>query len=92
MIRLTPKTLTLRNRGNLTLPAELRKKYRLEEGEPLTLIDFDGVFILSPKIPLLPKLTAEIQKLIQEEGTTEDQLLEDLSLVRQKLYDERYGK
>ncbi len=86
------KTLTLRNRGTLTLPVELRKKYRLEEGEPLTLLDLEGIFILAPKVPLVPKLVGEIQRLRQAAGLSVEDLLEGLDEQRRRLYRERYGR
>ncbi|HED03689.1 MAG TPA: AbrB/MazE/SpoVT family DNA-binding domain-containing protein [Candidatus Fraserbacteria bacterium] len=85
------KTLTLRGRGTLTLPAELRKRYRLEEGEPLTLLDLGGVFILAPKLTLVPKLVGELSRLREEAGLSVDELLEGQSEQRRKLYRERYG-
>jgi bifunctional DNA-binding transcriptional regulator/antitoxin component of YhaV-PrlF toxin-antitoxin module len=86
------KTLTLRRRGVLTLPAELRRRYRLEEGEPLTLIDLGGVFLLSPKVPLVPKLVGEIERVREEAGLGVEDLLEGLDEQRRRLYQERYGR
>ncbi len=86
------KTLTLRNRGTLTLPAQLRKKYRLEEGEPLALLDLEGVFILAPKVPLVPKLVGEIERIRQQAGIPVEDLLEGLDEQRRRLYQERYGR
>lgn len=88
---MNPKTLTLRRRGTLTLPAELRRKYRLEEGEPLTLLDLGGVFLLAPKVPLVPKLVGEFERLRREAGLSVEDLWEGLDEQRQRLYRERYG-
>ena len=85
------KTLTLRRRGVLTLPVELRRKYRLEEGEPLTLIDLGGIFLLSPKIPLVPKLVGELERLREEAGLSVEDLLEGRDEQRRRLYQEHYG-
>lgn len=89
---MTSKTLTLRNRGTITLPAELRKKYRLEEGEPLTLLDLGGVFVLSPKVPLVPKLVGELERIREGVGLSPEDLLEGLDEQRRRLYQERYGR
>lgn len=87
-----PRTLTLRRRGTITLPVDLRKKYRLEEGEPLTLLDLEGIFILAPKTPLVPKLVGEIERLREAAGLTVEDLLEGLDDERRRLYEERYEK
>lgn len=35
-------------RGLATLPRELRRAHGIEPGQRLTLVDLDGVFVLSP--------------------------------------------
>ena len=68
----------MRQRGVLTLPRGVREKYRLEVGDPLTLVDLDGILLLSPKLSVVPKLTAEIERLEREAGVTVDDLLAGL--------------
>ena len=71
-------TVQIRQRGGLTLPAAIREKYRLEEGDALTIIDLDGVLVLAPKVSVLPKLTAEIERLRRESGVEIKHLLAGL--------------
>ncbi len=56
-------TVQVRQRGTLTLPAELREKYRLGDGDPLSVVDLDGAILLTPKVLLVPRLAAEMQRL-----------------------------
>ena len=63
-------TIQLRQRGVITLPRSLREKYRLEEGDPLTVVDLEGVLLLSPKAAVVPKLTAEIERLRRESNVS----------------------
>lgn len=70
-----PTTVQLRQRGTLTLPAKLRAKYRLDEGDSLTLVDLDGSILLSPKVPVVPTLVAEIERLRQAAGLEVEDLL-----------------
>lgn len=79
----------LRQRGVLTLPRNVREKYRLAEGDPLTLIDLDGVLLLSPKLSVIPKLTAEIERLRREAGLSVDDLLAGLPRQRESSDDRR---
>lgn len=65
-MRLT--TVQIRQRGTLTLPAKLRAKYRLDEGDSLAVLDLDGSILLSPKLPVVPKLAAEIERLREAAG------------------------
>ena len=75
-------TIQLRQRGVLTLPRSLREKYRLAEGDPLTVVDLDGVLLLSPKVPVVPKLTAELERLRQEAKLSLPELLAGLPRQR----------
>ena len=52
------KTIQIRKKGSVTIPMEIRKRYQLDEGDPLTLIDLGEGFSLSPKRSVLPKLVA----------------------------------
>lgn len=36
------RTVLVRGRGTVTLPARIRESYFLADGDPLTLIDLDG--------------------------------------------------
>jgi bifunctional DNA-binding transcriptional regulator/antitoxin component of YhaV-PrlF toxin-antitoxin module len=52
-------------RGTLTLPAALREKYKLDEGDPLTVVDLDGAVLLSPRLLVVPRLAAGMERLRQ---------------------------
>lgn len=85
-------TMQLRAKGSLTIPAELRQKYALSEGDVLTLVDLgDGSFFLTPRVSIVSKLVAEMEALREEAGISVDELLEGLSEQRRKLYQERYA-
>jgi bifunctional DNA-binding transcriptional regulator/antitoxin component of YhaV-PrlF toxin-antitoxin module len=60
---MTTTTVQIRGRGTLTLPASLREKYRLGEGDPLTVVDLDGAVLLSPRVLVVPRLAAEMERL-----------------------------
>jgi bifunctional DNA-binding transcriptional regulator/antitoxin component of YhaV-PrlF toxin-antitoxin module len=60
---MTTTTIQVRGRGTLTLPASLREKYRLGEGDPLTVVDLDGAVLLSPRVLVVPRLAAEMERL-----------------------------
>ncbi|MFB0534332.1 MAG: AbrB/MazE/SpoVT family DNA-binding domain-containing protein [Anaerolineae bacterium] len=85
-------TVQIRQRGTLTLPAKLRAKYNLDEGDVLTLVDLEGAFFLSPKVSVVPKLAAEIERLREEAGLSVEDLLEGLDEQRRRYYEEQYGE
>lgn len=84
--------IQLRKRGVFTLPKSLRDKYELGEGDALHLVDVDGVFVLTPMAPMVPKLTREIQRLRERDGVSTDELLQHLRDTRPHLTQEQYGE
>lgn len=84
-------TIQVRSRGTITLPAELREKYSIENGDLFNLVDLDGVFVLTPMVPMVPELAREIEKIRLEAGLSIDELLQELRGQRERYYQEKYG-
>jgi AbrB family looped-hinge helix DNA binding protein len=85
-------TVQVRKRGVLTLPADLRKKYGIEEGDTFRLIDLDGIFVITPMVPMVPELAREIERLREEAGLSIEELLEGLRQERERYYQEQYAE
>jgi bifunctional DNA-binding transcriptional regulator/antitoxin component of YhaV-PrlF toxin-antitoxin module len=76
--------IQVRSRGVITLPAELREKYGIEKGDIFRLVDLDGVFVLTPMVPMVPELAREIEKARLEAGLSIEDLLHGLREQRQR--------
>ena len=86
-------TLQIRGKGTITLPASLRKKYKLEEGEILTVIDLgEGTILLKPMVSQVNKLSNQIAKRLKEENVSLDDLLQALDEERKTYYQDHYAK
>jgi bifunctional DNA-binding transcriptional regulator/antitoxin component of YhaV-PrlF toxin-antitoxin module len=83
--------IQVRSRGVITLPAELREKYGIENGDIFRLVDLDGVFVLTPMVPMVPELTREIERARLEAGLSIEDLLEALREQRLRYSREKYG-
>ncbi|MEW5872488.1 MAG: AbrB/MazE/SpoVT family DNA-binding domain-containing protein [Chloroflexota bacterium] len=77
-------TIQVRQRGTLTLPAELREKYGIREGDTFRVIDLDGVFVLARMAPMAPELAREVEKARLEAGLSIETLLRALREQREK--------
>ena len=75
-------TIQVRKRGVVTLPSALRKKYDIKEGDSFRLVDLDGIFLLTPLVPMVPELAREIEKARLEAGPSMEDLLEGLRKQR----------
>ena len=58
----------VRQRGTLTLPAQLRERYDIRPGDTFRLVDLDGIFVLTPMTPMVPELAREIERTRIEAG------------------------
>jgi len=86
-------TLQIRGKGTITLPASLRKKYRLEEGEILTVIDLgEGTILLKPKTLQVDKLSRRIAARLREDNVSLDDLLKTLDEERRIYYRKHYTR
>jgi bifunctional DNA-binding transcriptional regulator/antitoxin component of YhaV-PrlF toxin-antitoxin module len=83
-------TIQIRKRGVLTLPSELREKYTIQEGDTYRLVDMDGIFVLTPMVPMIPELAREIERIRQESGFSLKELLDGLKEERERYYQEKY--
>ena len=87
----TATTLQIRSKGTLTLPVELRRKYGLDEGDVITLIDLeDGSFLLTANMTQVDRLGDRVARAMAEAGVTVDELLAALEEERERYYQERY--
>jgi len=90
---MTVNTIQIRKKGSLTLPADLREKYGLNEGDVFTLIDLgEGSFLLTPRLSQVNRLGDRVSEILKEEGVSQEELLKALDEERQRYYREHYAK
>jgi bifunctional DNA-binding transcriptional regulator/antitoxin component of YhaV-PrlF toxin-antitoxin module len=77
-------TIQVRQRGTITLPAELRAKYGIRTGDTFRLVDLDGIFVLTPLVPMVPELAREIERMRLEAGLSAEELLYSLREQREQ--------
>lgn len=81
----------LRDKGNLTLPSTLRKKYRYEKGEVFRIIDIgDGSFFIVPAESKVMQSADRVAQMVREANVTLEELLETLDEERERYYKEHY--
>jgi len=74
----------LRPRGQITLPAPIRKRLRLREGTPLTAFVFGQSVVVTGKPLLGPGLIRDVEQAMEEEGLTLAELLSALMEERKR--------
>ena len=84
-------TIQVRQRGTLTLPAEIRERYNIQPGDSYRLVDLDGTLVFTPLAPLVPELAREIERARLEAGLSVEDMLADLRAQRERYAAEKYG-
>jgi AbrB family looped-hinge helix DNA binding protein len=84
-------TVQVRKRGTLTLPAEVRERYNIKPGDTFRLLDLDGIFVLTPMVPMVPELAQEIERARLEAGLSVEEMLKALREQRDQYVAEKYG-
>jgi len=85
------KIIQIRQKGVITVPVELRRKYGLSEGDIFTLVDLgEGAFILTPGSSEVARLGDQVAKILREEGVSTEDLLRALEEEREEYYKEKY--
>lgn len=80
-------TITIGQRGVVTIPKEVRESYHLEEGDELTLLDMDGVLLLKPGRSEIDEMAERLGRSLKGRGESLEGMLK---MVREQR--EQYGK
>ena len=80
----TKRMVRVARRGVVTLPKPIREKYHLHEGDVLTLIDLDGVLLLSPRESRIDALADRIREELETRGETLESMLRTLRQEREQ--------
>lgn len=72
----------LAQRGQMTIPKELRDKYGLETGQKLRLIDLGGTFLLSPRESRIDALCDDLRDNLENRDASLEEMLGELRRAR----------
>ena len=70
-------------RGVITLPKSLRERYNLQPGDDFTILDLDGVFVLSWHRSEIDALADQIAQALTQQGETLESMLTALREERE---------
>ena len=73
-----PINLSVRERGQLTLPKPLREALEIEPGDTVKAVRIGDAIVLTPQRLEIDALRREIQRLIKKHRVTADELLDGL--------------
>jgi bifunctional DNA-binding transcriptional regulator/antitoxin component of YhaV-PrlF toxin-antitoxin module len=84
-------TIQLRDKGVITLPMSLRRKYSLRTGDVFSVSDLgEGVFMITPKSSRVAALGDRVADILQAEGVSVEEMLQGLDEERERYYSDHY--
>jgi len=83
-------TIRLRERGQLTIPRNVRENLKTAAGDMLTLVQIGELMMLTPRRPRVPELAEQFTVEMENEGVSLADLLSGLAEEREAIYYERH--
>ena len=86
-------TVQIRRKGVITIPVELRRRYKMDEGDIYTLVELgDGSLLLAPQVSKVAHHGDRVAEILEEENVTLDEMLQALDEERERYYQEQYDQ
>jgi AbrB family looped-hinge helix DNA binding protein len=79
----------VRQRGQLTVPAEIRRRMGIEEGDVFSLTQLGDTLVATRRKLVAPQIAKNIAALMEEEGLTLGDLLEESEKQRERYIREK---
>ncbi len=90
-VSVLPQVVQVRERGQVTIPAELRREMGITDGDVFSIIRLGDTLILVRKKLVVTELAEKMEKALAERGITLDDMLAELEIQRQRYNRETYG-
>ena len=87
---MTTQTTLVQEKGQVTIPFEIRKKLNLKKGDRVVFIETDKGVVIQPAEVVVSAALDEIGKELKEKGVTLQQLLDRGRDIRGELIKEEY--
>lgn len=81
----------VQEKGQVTIPAELRRKLGLKKGDLVAFIETDDGLLISPREVVAATALEQIGAALREKGITLEELMESGREIRGDLIEELYG-
>lgn len=91
MAALQQKLVRVQEKGQVTLPAEVRRSLNLKKGDLVAITQTEDGVLITPQEVLANKTLDKIGQILREQGLTLDDLIESGREERGKILEEKYG-
>lgn len=78
------------SKGQVTIPKTIRERLKLQDGDELAFIEKDGkILITKSSTSALREFLDSMGQEVSEKGISEEDLLHDLEVVREEMWNEK---
>lgn len=85
------KMSRVQDKGQVTIPIEIRKKLGLKKGDLVAFIETEQGILISPQEVIASEALDEIGQILKEKGLTLDELIESGRELRGDIIEQEYG-
>jgi AbrB family looped-hinge helix DNA binding protein len=85
------KLVRVQEKGQVTIPADIRRRLRLEKGDLVAMVETPEGLLLSPRAAKAIKALDEMGAILREQGVTLEEWMESGREIRAELWQEWYG-
>ncbi len=86
-----PKLVRVQEKGQVTLPADVRRNLGLKKGDLVSVTQTDEGILITPQEVIANRLLDQIGEALREKGLTLDELIESGREIRGTIVQEKYG-
>ena len=86
-----PKLVRIQEKGQVTLPADVRRHLGLKKGDLVSVTQTEDGILITPQEVMANKLLDQIGAALREKGLTLDELIESGREIRGTIAQEKYG-
>jgi antitoxin PrlF len=85
------KLSAVQEKGQVTIPAEIRRKLGLKKGDLVAFVETEQGVLISPQEVVAMDILDRMGRVLREKGVTLEELIEDGRKIRGDLLEEEYG-
>lgn len=85
------KLVRIQEKGQVTLPADVRRKLGLKKGDLVAITETDEGVLIAPQQVVAAKALDRVGALLREQGVDLDEMIESGRDIRGELLNEEYG-
>jgi len=91
MVDVQRRLVRVQEKGQVTLPVDVRRKLGLKKGDLVAVVETDGGVLITPQEAIAMNALDRIGEVLRAQGLSLEDLIESGNVQRVRLIEEQYG-